>query len=62
MTIPIYSAPNDEASVEPTLGGVGVVFITMIWRYEPMAYKDTLRPCPIYEPMPLSSQCSGCGG
>jgi len=24
MTILIYSAPNDEASVEPTVGGVGV--------------------------------------
>ena len=25
MTIPIYSAPNDEASVEPTVGWVGVL-------------------------------------
>ena len=30
MTIPIYSAPNDEASVEPSVGGVGGMFAKVV--------------------------------
>jgi len=30
MTIPIYSAPNDEASVEPSVGGVGLQIVLTV--------------------------------